>query len=382
MSAPTARMLNGRRGIFLYGYYGAGNLGDDLLLLAALDILRGVFPEHVFFVRDHGDTRALQGVGSDVTFTGIESVLADRGRTKFSRFARYLGAYLRVFRRCDWLVFGGGTVFHETASVRPLLLQWLMCIVARVRGLRIAALGVGIGDLRSPSARWLLARIVCSCEIFLVRDEAAMRQCALAGVAVQRTGDLAFGLAPVPRSGAAVRRMIAVTICPSAYPTPQSAERAVGELVEAMRGWHRDGWRIALLIFQRAGVTPGDAPMLEIIRDRLGSDVVDVRTVDPDGRAIENAFSDVAVVCGMRFHALVLAAAAGIPFVGLAHDNKIEDICRRFDMPMLSAFTFAHQDLIAAVARVAGTSPDKRVVAECVAGAAANAVLLRRIASP
>jgi polysaccharide pyruvyl transferase WcaK-like protein len=38
---------------------------------------------------------------------------------------------------------------------------------------------------------------------------------------------------------------------------------------------------------------------------------------------------------GMRYHGHVLAAAAGIPFAGLAHDVKVQAICQSFGMPCL-----------------------------------------------
>ena len=34
------------------------------------------------------------------------------------------------------------------------------------------------------------------------------------------------------------------------------------------------------------------------------------------------------IVCGMRLHALVFAAAADVPFVGVGGDPKIEGFCR------------------------------------------------------
>ena len=57
-------------------------------------------------------------------------------------------------------------------------------------------------------------------------------------------------------------------------------------------------------------------------------------------QALAAAYRDIDVLCGMRFHGFVLAALFGIPFVGVAHDSKISEICRRFDMACLDAGTF------------------------------------------
>jgi polysaccharide pyruvyl transferase WcaK-like protein len=43
---------NTRRNVFLYGYFGAGNLGDDLLLAVTIGALRPMLPKARFIVRD------------------------------------------------------------------------------------------------------------------------------------------------------------------------------------------------------------------------------------------------------------------------------------------------------------------------------------------
>src|SRR5262245_49485253 len=169
--------MSSRDGVFLYGYFGAGNLGDDLLLAVLVAELRPILPGAKFLVRDHGDTSGLMKLGPDVTFTGTETIVADQGRLRVIRLFAYLSAYARLFRQCRWLIFGGGSLFHERGSLTSLLLQFMICCLARLRGLRIAALGVGVADLHSPAARWLLRRIVGMSDLFLVRDEAALRQC-------------------------------------------------------------------------------------------------------------------------------------------------------------------------------------------------------------
>ena len=96
---------------------------------------------------------------------------------------------------------------------------------------------------------------------------------------------------------------------------------------EAVRAWHLHGHRVVFLIFQKAGIVPGDAAMFEQIAARLGHDIlVETRTLTALPQAILTAYRDIDMLCGMRFHGFVLAALSGIPFVGVAHDNKISDI--------------------------------------------------------
>ena len=102
-------MPSQRRDVLLYGYFGAGNLGDDLLLAVTIGVLRPMLPHARFIVRDHGDTAALSALDPGITFTGIETILADKTASRPVKLARYLRAYARAFRDCQWLVFAGGT---------------------------------------------------------------------------------------------------------------------------------------------------------------------------------------------------------------------------------------------------------------------------------
>jgi polysaccharide pyruvyl transferase WcaK-like protein len=370
----------GRNGVFLYGYFGAGNLGDTLLLMAALQGLRPIFPGAVFYVRDHGDMRGLEQLGSDVVFTGIEGILADRRHGKIGRFAAYLGAYIRLFRQCRWLVFSGGTVFHERYSARPLILQFLICLLARACGTRIAAIGVGVGELRTAVARRVMRGIVGLTDLFLVRDEAALKQ--VDRTAVRRTGDLVFGLGGMSGASGARQGAIGITVCPPAFATSSALDRAADEMAAAIRAWRAAGRRVVVLVFQQAGATPGDDAMVSKIAAALGPDAFERRDMQADVAAIAAAYADLDVVCGMRFHGLVLAAMARLPFVGVAHDNKIADICRRFDMPTIPGTDFTREDLTSAVVLASTRRPSADLLATCVAEAAANFSLLSRIVTP
>jgi polysaccharide pyruvyl transferase WcaK-like protein len=103
-----------------------------------------------------------------------------------------LAAYSRHLKKCDWFVFGGGTVFHN--ATLPMLLTLSICAIARLMGVRIAAIGVGVSDLPSPIARVALRGIVGMSDLFAVRDDRALWQCKKAKANAVLTSDLAFSL--------------------------------------------------------------------------------------------------------------------------------------------------------------------------------------------
>lgn len=391
--ARVAVMTSGApTGILLSGYFGCGNLGDDLLLSAAVAELRVVAPGAHLLVRDGGQVARLPHFGSDVELTGTDTILADRSRPRAWRLVRFITRMVGLLRRCDWLVFAGGTVFHEQNGAHSLMVQWLVCRLARLAGVRIAALGVGVSDLQSSRGRWLMRDIVGHSDLFLVRDEAGRRQCGSGAARV--TEDLVFGWEELLRvrrgradkhqvgrdgigrdqigGGAGAARTIALTVCPPAF-RGAAQERAVLALAEAVRAWQQAGHRVVFLVFYAAGGAADDRAMFETIIERLDCDrQVEIRAPTSAPQALVEAYHDIDAVCGMRFHGLVLAAMFGIPFVGVAHDNKISEICRRFDMPCLDAGTFDGMALARATMSIMEHGIDPALVERCVAQSRQN----------
>src|SRR5882724_4785407 len=107
---------------FLYGYYGQGNLGDDLLLRACVLGIVGVCPDARFVVRAGKSATGLDTLCVPFEVAEIDEILADQSRSKIGRLISALAAYRRYLRNCDWFIFGGGTLFHERSSPQPLIL--------------------------------------------------------------------------------------------------------------------------------------------------------------------------------------------------------------------------------------------------------------------
>lgn len=358
---PQPMISRQRPGALLYGYFGAGNLGDDLLLTVAVGELRRIMPDLQFFVRDHGDIAGLAKPG--ITFTGIETILADKTVSRAVRLARYLRAYARIFRQCRWLIFAGGTLFHERGTLTSLVLQWMICVLARLQGVRIAALGVGVAELHSGAGRWLLRRIIGLSELFLVRDDAALNQCA--GTKARLTSDLVFAWdalkpAPLPEGG---RSRIGLTVYPPACQGPAGA-RTRAALVDTIRRWQAAGHTTVFLICQRDSAATGDAAIFAQLSAELGSDTpnIETRMLTADAAMIAQQLGDLTVICGLRFHALVLAAMLGRPFAGIAHDNKISEICRTFAMPCYSVDEVTAEMLVSTINAIKDRVPDSALV--------------------
>lgn len=355
--------------LVLYGYYGCGNFGDDLLLMATIAGLRPIFPGYGFIIRDHG-LPVTTAAGASIMFTRIETILVIGDRRGIGRWLRYFAAWWRILGQSRWLVFGGGTLFHARPSLNSLLLQWAICAMARRRGMRIAAVGVGVSELR-PAARGILRRIIAMSDLFLVRDAASLEQCA--STKAQRGGELTFGLAELRRFRSGDRgNAIGLTVYPPACRQPIVVEI----LRETVRLLRERGSRVIFLVSQRPGVAADDAAVFAKIADNA-----EIRTLEPNSAVLARALGGLGVVCGMRYHAMAIGAMAGIPFAGIAHDNKIAELCRQFAMPCVDLPGLTAERLVAAIADARGRAPDARILDEAAAAAAVNFSLLADVAA-
>jgi polysaccharide pyruvyl transferase WcaK-like protein len=80
---------------------------------------------------------------------------------------------------------------------------------------------------------------------------------------------------------------------------------------------------------------PDDLDLAHMIGSRLDGDV---QIVPPPAGLTDarDLFAGARLVVGLRFHALTAAAAAGVPFVAVAHEAKLAGLGRRLGQPVVS----------------------------------------------
>lgn len=342
-----------RRGVFLYGYYGCGNVGDDLLILAAVEGIRRHIPDPVFYVRNAGAISSLTGSDANIVLTDIERLLENRAKSKLTRLAAYLAAFKDYIKKCNLLVFGGGTTLvHDKKTNTAMIILLMMCIIAKIYNVKIIGIGLGISSPEGAIARILLKSIIALTSSFCVRDEAAKRECEKIGCRkVMLTADLVFSLQSAfsryitePAPGKSGRRCIGISLADSkavGYPgdSARSRQNLIAQLARFAESLLVRGDTLKLLSFQHHlgadGYLLTDRTILEDLIKEVnghsgGISIVDVPSTLP---AIVSLYATLDAVAGMRYHSLVLAALVGVPFIGLSYDNKVDEICRYFDMP-------------------------------------------------
>ncbi|PKL03001.1 MAG: hypothetical protein CVV55_01590, partial [Synergistetes bacterium HGW-Synergistetes-2] len=176
--------------VALCGYYGFGNLGDELLaeaLIAALErwgIKRG---EMAMFSASPKESARAHGVCS------------------VSRWSPR--AVFRILRRSETFLLGGGGLFQDVTSLRSPLYYWGALRLALLAGARPWCAGQSVGPLLTKGGKLLARSALGSCSVRGVRDARSAELLADWGMNSVVTCDPVFSLTPPvtsPRHGSAL----------------------------------------------------------------------------------------------------------------------------------------------------------------------------------
>jgi len=285
---------------------------------------------------------------------------------------------LRELKRADALVIGGGTVFktlHRSSGRRPHALlrnATLLAGAARAFGRPVLLTGVGVGSLATRRSQQLSRRLVRAADLLVLRDEeSAAVLTGIGAPAPFRVGaDPAWTLLDEPPAEPRERAPIAIVALSHLAGDVDLA----GAVVERLLPLLDTGLELRLQPWQHIR----DPDLAQAVAADHGGDVA---VLDPpaDLAAARGAFATAQLVIGMRFHALVAAAAAGTPFVAVDHELKLGAIARRFAQPAV-ALTESPARLATAVAdALRGAPPGVSAVREQIALAEEGFRLMRLV---
>lgn len=138
----------------LLGYYGFGNLGDELLLESCIGILekQGI---------SRGQIIVLSNSPNETSRSfHVESI----NRWKIREV-------IHALRDSEALVLGGGGLFQDSTSVKSCVWYWGIVRLAKFFGCKVIALGQSFGPLKSKLSIMLTRNALNACTSIHVRDE-------------------------------------------------------------------------------------------------------------------------------------------------------------------------------------------------------------------
>jgi len=314
------------------GWFGSGNLGDDAILIGLRRILTDIYPD-----------AEIVALSTDPKYTkrvcGVEAIPLLSPLSKIRRNGASVEAYLRTFRDADACIVCGGTPIYDYGH----LSRTLHFGFPRALGTRLFCFGIGVKPIISRTGIGLTRALLRQAELISTRDLPSRDELMRLGVdkPVTVTGDSGLFLTPekpevglrkLAECGVDTTRPMAA-VCPRALSTDHRlhyheplSERAILEIrmavAKAADGLSEEGYEVVFIPMHR--VPPDDdigeiKEVTGLMRSRTRK-VVDVGLLPGEVMAV---LGQMRIVLGLRLHSLVLAAAQGVPIVGVGYDRKI-----------------------------------------------------------
>lgn len=279
--------------VLVSGYYGFANGGDEAIALSISRELRARGHTPVLLSADPAHTAALCGCEAAPRMQPL--------------------ALARELRRADLLLSGGGGLLQDKTSGRNLTYYLGLIRLARLLGTPAAVFNQSIGPLSVRGGN-RVARAVRGLPL-VVRDRGSLRTLETLGLTGVLGGDPALLLQPSP---GLVRDPASVVIAPRG-----DVAESLPPLRELVQALQAGGHRVVALALMPAA--DGEAAR------SLGADAV-IESADP--QLLLDTIAASGYVVGVRLHALILAAAAGVPFAGLSYDPKVQGFCADAGAPV------------------------------------------------
>lgn len=301
--------------VLVSGYYGFDNAGDEAILWA-LHQLFNPYDIH------------LQVLAAGVPYPSPD--------TQFDAIKRTdLPAIVNALKQSDLFLSGGGGLFQDVTGFGSIPYYGGLLWLAKQMGVPTMIFGQGIGPVRYGFNRRLLRSLMKGVQAIAVRDPESVAELLAMGVpkpSVFQMADPVLTLVPATPAhvrerlraeGLDLRRpMIGVSIRPwkdwyekqlksfTAVLT-QLALRLDAQIVLIPFQPHHDTW-----MCQEAAYSMGL---------RASDRVPPIRILEGHYSPIEmlGVIGHMDMVVGMRLHALIMAAAMGVPAVGIAYDPKV-----------------------------------------------------------
>lgn len=301
--------------VFLFGYYGFRNAGDEAILKTIIKQIK----------TDDIDISALTYNARETAEKyGIEGI----SRNHFSQL-------IKAIKDSDIVICGGGSILQDVTSSRSLLYYLAIILLAKRMRKKVMFYGNGFGPITSSFNRRIVKYIIDKVDIITVRDYNSKELIQSLGVKnnITVTADVTFGMDLIPDKdlkqlfldegiiegkkyiGISVRRW-------------KGQERYKGIIAATADYLQRRNYNVIFIPMQY----PEDIEISTEIANMMETEVK-VLNNKYNPEEIVGIISGMELIIGMRLHSLIFATIVGVPMVGLEYEEKINSFLKSIDQP-------------------------------------------------
>lgn len=347
ISQILSKSLPRAKKIILSGFYGARNLGDELILRSIAKRLMKNDESVQVFVASEAPVRVEAEHGLQSFERKNHSVAADQVKTASAVLLGGGGLWHDyTFERGGGLgaLFNGGKISIAGFAALPMM--------GRVLDIPFYVVGMGVGPLTNFDAQKTVKFVAKESSSIYVRDpesEALLRQVGIDERLIFNAPDVVYAIdlqrlnnkqQEILPSGITDSTVyVGLNLRPWSGFEMDSVFQNVAEAINSLsRKMREDGRTLAVVPMPMQGGAGIDRAAIAEVTRRLESDVI-VEDLSADeglsAGSLVSVLSKCSVVISMRLHAALIAHRSNIPVVGLCYDPKVR---RHFDEVLRSEF--------------------------------------------
>jgi polysaccharide pyruvyl transferase CsaB len=304
--------------IFIVGYYGFKNAGDELLLKKTICLLKDQYltpkicaiykaPHEINKETAHFSFNTKNPPYKNSDLFG-EITLCPRN------------SYITVIKSlflADILIFGGGGLLQDKTSKRSLIYYLKFLLFALIFRKKIYLIAQGLGPFKSRISKWLIANLLKRTTGISVRDKTSYKISKIfaPNANIILTSDLAYYKAVTSEEESLNQPSIGLSLRGSGL------NQSIIDALTTFAATSNE--TLVFLDFQQV------------------FDSKKIHTIEPLSKYIKNTISmndyfinqqdsqiSFNIVIGMRYHACVWASLHFIPFLALAYDPKVKSLAK------------------------------------------------------
>ncbi len=292
--------------VIINGYFGYGNLGDEIILRSEIKNLKAASSnlKITVLVKSPSSYKAPEGVSVIGRYNTIKIV--------------------KKLKRGVFYVTGGGGIFQDRTSIRSLFYYTFLIRLARFFGSSPVIFAGGIGPVDSGIGKRLLKRAAMCCSYVSLRDAESkelLSDICKRDKDFKVTSDQAFTIKPCSIKAAAEiliknkisQKFIAVSVRDT---SPAINEKAFAE--EIMR--IADAENASAVFFPMQ--LPNDTEICKRLAELTSGKVLSGLS----GSDLAGVLSLAEFAVGMRLHFLILCIVAGCQTVAVPYDKKVSAV--------------------------------------------------------
>ncbi len=283
--------------IFLLGFYGYDNLGDEVLLASILKSLSE--QNYAFKVLSYNAKKT----------TDVHHVTAvSRGKN--------LGIVKQI-ASSDVIIVGGGSILQDITSSKSFFYYMSILTIGKLLGKPVYLLGNGFGPITKWYNKHWLKWFMPHINGVVARDQEAYQAYLNYGCKNVFNGvDCAFDYLPQLAESKSEPPYVAIALRPWRH-----SDQTMQILSQYILRLNQLGYRVKLIAMK----APDDIRQMQSLVE-IGENTV---AVAHNLTEVLAAIKGAKLLIGMRLHALILGALVGTPIVAISYDPKIESFMKQ-----------------------------------------------------